>query len=52
MSVGMPEVFAILGVAAYGVMFFVIWKFYQVLSHINQNIAGIKRVMEQNDHRQ
>jgi len=42
-SVGMPELLAVIGFAVYGVMFFVVWKFYQVLSHINQNIAGIKR---------
>ncbi len=51
-SVGLPEVFAVLGVAIYGVMFFVLWKFYQVFSNINQNIAGIKRAIEQNNQRQ
>ena len=51
-SIGMPEVLAVLGLAAYGVMFFVVWKFYQVLSNINQNIAGIKRAIEQNSQRQ
>ena len=51
-SVGMPELLAVIGFAVYGVMFFVVWKFYQVLSHINQNIAGIKRALEQNSPRQ
>jgi hypothetical protein len=34
----------------YGLMFFgtcfVIWKFYQVLSKINDNIAGIRQALE------
>lgn len=34
----------------YGLMFFaicfVVWKFYQILSKINDNIAGIKQALE------
>ncbi|HEY1493765.1 MAG TPA: hypothetical protein VGF49_04450 [Candidatus Solibacter sp.] len=55
-SVGLPELMVALGgivaIGFYGVMFFVLWKFYQVLSNINQNIAGIKRAIEQNNQRQ
>jgi len=28
------------------VTFFVIWKFYQILSKINDNIAGIRQGLE------
>ena len=28
------------------VIFFVIWKFYQILSKINDNIAGIRQALE------
>jgi hypothetical protein len=55
-SVGLPELMVALGgivaIGFYGVMFFVLWKFYQVLSNINQNIAGIKSAIEQNNQRQ
>ena len=34
----------------YGVMFFaicvIIWRFYQILSKINDNIAGIRQTLE------
>jgi hypothetical protein len=48
----MPEAIAVIGVAVYGFMFFVLWKFYQVFSNINQNLAGIRRAIEQNSQRQ
>ena len=55
-SVGLPELMVAFGgivaIGFYGVMFFVLWKFYQVFSNINQNIAGIKRALEQNSQRQ
>lgn len=44
-SIGFPEV-ASLGLAFYGVIFFCIWKFYQVLSKINGNIARISDALE------
>lgn len=41
--------FAVLtAIVAYGVMFYIVWKFYQMLSKINDNIAGIKRALEHN----
>jgi hypothetical protein len=40
----------LLGLFLYGLMFFVIffvvWKFYQILSKINDNIAGIRQALE------
>jgi hypothetical protein len=37
----------------YGLMFFgilfVIRKFYQILSRINENVAGIRQALERND---
>lgn len=28
------------------VIFFVVWKFYQILSKVNDNIAGIRQALE------
>jgi hypothetical protein len=48
---GVAPVF-VLGLFFYGLMFFVIffviWKFYQILSKINDNIAGIRQALERN----
>ena len=45
-----PAFFLGLGLLFYGLMFavilFVIWKFYQILSKINDNIAGIRQALE------
>jgi hypothetical protein len=30
----------------FSVIFFVLWKFYQILSKINDNIAGIRQTLE------
>jgi hypothetical protein len=35
----------ILALLFYGLIFFCIWKFYQMLSNINNNLAGIRRAM-------
>jgi hypothetical protein len=49
--VGFPMIVLVL--FFYGLMFFVIffviWKFYQILSKINDNIAGIRQALERND---
>jgi hypothetical protein len=37
--------FALIGLLFYGLIFFCIWKFYQMLSRINDNIAGINANM-------
>ena len=52
-SIGLPEFlfiipFAVIGLLFYSVLFFCIWKFYQMLSKINDNLAGIRRAAEQN----
>ena len=51
-SIGFPEVVAVLagvlGLCVYAVMFFVVWKFYQLLGNISENIAGIRQAMERN----
>jgi hypothetical protein len=36
------------GLAFYGIVFFFVWKFYQILSRINDNIAGIRHAVERN----
>ena len=38
---------AILLALFYGLIFFCIWKFYQVLSRINENLVGIRQALEQ-----
>jgi hypothetical protein len=42
-----PLVFGglLLGLLYYGLIFFCVWKFYQVLSNINDNLAGINRTI-------
>ena len=49
-SIGLPELLVIVGVigglAFYGFLFFVLWKFYQMFGKINGNIAGIRLVLE------
>ena len=39
---------AFVGILFYGGIFFCVWKFYQVLSKINDNIAGIRQAIERN----
>jgi hypothetical protein len=52
-SIGLPELLVLLGgavgVAFYGFIFFVLWKFYQMFGKINENIAGIRHVLENSD---
>ena len=54
-SIGLPELLVALGSIVafvfYGAVFFVLWKFYQVLSKINENIAGIKLAIERSTQR-
>jgi hypothetical protein len=46
--VGVAEFFTVgfFGVALYGVVLYCVWKFYQILSKINDNIAGIRQAVE------
>jgi len=37
-----------LGILFCGGIFFCVWKFYQVLSKINDNIAGIREAIARN----
>jgi hypothetical protein len=52
-SIGLPEVLvalgSIVGVVFYGVIYYAIWKFYQMFSTMNENIAGIRRALESSD---
>jgi hypothetical protein len=50
-STGLPELFAIVPIAVMGllfcgVVFFGIWKFYKLLSKMNDNLVGIRRAVE------
>jgi hypothetical protein len=36
------------GIIFYGAIFFCVWKFYQILSKINDNITGIRQALERN----
>jgi hypothetical protein len=52
-TLGFPGLFAVIpillfGLLFYGVIFFCIWKFYQMLSKINDNIAGIRLALVRN----
>jgi hypothetical protein len=49
---GIPELvflfvpMALVGLLFYGAIFFCIWKFYQLLSKIDDNLAGIRQAVE------
>ena len=46
--IGLPELLVVVG-ALFGlvcIMFFVLWKFYQVFKKINDNIAGIRQALQ------
>jgi hypothetical protein len=49
-SISLPELLVMLGgavgVAFYGFIFFILWKFYQMFGKINENIAGIRHALE------
>jgi hypothetical protein len=36
----------LLFLCVYAFIFFAVWKFYQVLSRMNDNLAGIRRAIE------
>jgi hypothetical protein len=42
-SIGFPELFVIL--FAWLIPAWILWKFYQVLSRIAENVAGIRRTL-------
>jgi len=39
---------AVVGLGFYGLIIFVIWKFYQILSKINDNLGEIKQAIAGN----
>jgi hypothetical protein len=56
-TLGFPGLFAFVPIALlwlryYAVIFFCIWKFWQMLSKINDNIAGIRPSLVRNGERQ
>ena len=42
----LPEL--LIGLVFPGLIVFCLWKFYQLLSKINDNIAGIRQALERN----
>ena len=51
-SIALPELLVVfgglVGFAFYAIIFFILWKFYHMFGKINDNIAGIKQVLERN----
>jgi len=49
-SIGFPEILVIgfVPIAVYGVLIYCVWKFYRLLSRINDNIAGIREAIARN----
>jgi hypothetical protein len=46
-GLGFPELFAVfLMLFVYGLVLFVVWKFYNVLSRMNDNLTGIRQALE------
>jgi len=51
-SLGFPGVFVLLlSIGFYALVFFVLWKFYQIFSKINDNVAGIRQVLNRSTER-
>ena len=51
-AVGFPGIFlALFMLVIYGFVFWVVWKFYEVLAKMNENLDGIRRVMERGGNR-
>lgn len=56
-SLGFPELLVValfggvIGVGFYALLFFALWKFYQIFSKINENIAGIRQVLDRSTER-
>lgn len=55
-SLGFPELVValfggVIGVGFYALLFFALWKFYQIFSKINENIAGIRQVLDRSTER-
>jgi hypothetical protein len=44
-GLGAPEIFVIL--FAWLIPAWILWKFYQVLSRISENLAGIRQTLEE-----
>jgi len=47
----MPEFLAIMAFAVYAAVFFVLWKFYQVLTNINESLVSLRQALERNAQR-
>ncbi len=46
-ALGFPEIFfAFFMLCVYGMALFIIWKFYNVLKKMNDNLTGIRQTME------
>jgi hypothetical protein len=41
----------VIGIGFYALLFFVLWKFHQTFSKINENIAGIRRLLDRSAER-
>jgi hypothetical protein len=51
MGIGFPELIVLLfggviGVGFYAFLLLALWKFYQMLSRMNENIAGIRQLLD------
>jgi hypothetical protein len=47
MNTGFPELAIFLGIAVYGIVLWIIWKFYGVLARIGEELGAIKTVLQQ-----
>jgi hypothetical protein len=47
-GIGYPEgiLLGLFMLALYGFLFWIVWKFYSVLSRMNENLTGIRRALE------
>jgi type II secretory pathway component PulF len=46
-SLAFPELlFVLFMLFVYGLVLFIIWKFYNVLSRMNDNLTGIRQALE------
>ena len=48
-TIGFPELVVFLGFAVYGIVLWILWKFYQAIARIGEELGGIKTILQQRE---
>jgi hypothetical protein len=46
-TIGFPELAVFLGIAVYGIVLWILWKFYQAIARIGEELGEIKTILQQ-----